>query len=125
MPEATNALNRDQVSAAQAGVTKSVVGRDTRAKERGSFCRPELIRNRSDAARFSDHHFRISSVHGYSGDHGVLTIHNISASARFAHTIFATEETDTDPFTDLPSGYSAAQGFNAANDFMPGNPRQF
>src|SRR4029077_20858130 len=88
------------------------------------FCRPELIRNRSDAARFSNHHFRISSVHGYSGDHRVLAIHNVSASARFAHTVFATEETDTDPFTDLPSGHSATQGFNAANYFMPGKERQ-
>ena len=66
MPKATNALHSDQISAAQAGVAKSVVGRDTRAEERGGFCGTELIRNRSDAARFSDHHFRISSVHGYS-----------------------------------------------------------
>ena len=124
MPKATNALHRDQISAAQAGVAKSVVGRDTRAEERSGFCGTELIRNGSDAARFSDHHFRISSVHGYSGYHGVLTIHNVSASARFAHPIFAAEKADTDPLTDFPSGHSTAQGFNAANHFMPRNARQ-
>ena len=75
-------------------------------------------------ARFSDHHFRISSIHGYSRYHGVLTIHDVSASARFAHPVFAAEEADTDPLTDFPSGHAAAQGFNATNDFMPRNARQ-
>ena len=84
----------------------------------------ELVRNGSDAARFSDHHFRISSIHGYSRCHGVLTIHDVSASARFAHSVFAAEEADTNPLTDFPSGHSAAQGFNAAHDFMPRNARQ-
>jgi hypothetical protein len=32
MPEAANALHGDQISTAQAGVAKSVVGRDTRAE---------------------------------------------------------------------------------------------
>src|SRR5688500_5003563 len=81
MPKATNALHRDQISAAQIGVAKSVEGRDARAEKRGGFYGTELIRNRSDAARFSDHHFRISSIHGYAGYYCVLTINNVSASA--------------------------------------------
>jgi hypothetical protein len=125
MPKAANALHSDQVSAAQAGIAKSVVGRDTRAKEWSGFRGPELIRDGSDPARFSDHHFGVSSIHGYAGDHGVLTIHNVSAPARFAHPIFAAEEADTYSLTDLPFSYSSAQGFNAANYFMPGNARQF
>jgi hypothetical protein len=108
MPKAPNALHSDQISAAQAGVAKSVVGRDTRAEERGGFGGREFVRNGSDAARFSDHHFRISSVRGYSGYHGVLTIHHVSASAWLAHPIFAAEEADTDPLTDCPSRHSAA-----------------
>jgi hypothetical protein len=108
MPKATNALHSDQISAAQAGVAKSIVGRDTRAEERGSFCGPELIGNGGDAARFSDHHLRISSIHGYSRYHGVLAIHNVSASAWLARAVFAAEEADTDPLTDFPSGHSAA-----------------
>ncbi len=89
MPKAANALHSDQVSTAQAGVAKSVVGRDTRAEKRSGFRGCELIRNRSDGACFSDHHFRISSIRGYSRYHGVLTIHNVSESARFAHPVFA------------------------------------
>jgi hypothetical protein len=108
MPKATNALHPDQISAAQTGVAKSVVGRDTRAQERGGFCGTELVRNGSDAACLSDHHFRISSIHGYSQCHGVLTIHNVSASARFAHSVLAAEQADTNPLTDFPSGHSAA-----------------
>jgi len=50
MPKATNALHRDQISTAQAGVAKSVVGRDTCAQERGGFCGAELIRNASYCA---------------------------------------------------------------------------
>ncbi len=125
MSKATNALHRNQISAAQAGVAKGVVGRDTRAEERSSFCGTELIRNGSNAARFSNHHFRISSVHGYARCYGVLTIHSVTAPARFAHPVFAAEEADTDPLTDFPSGHSAAQSFNAADDFMPRNAREF
>jgi hypothetical protein len=121
MPQAANALHGDQISTAQAGVAKSVVGGDTRAEERGGIYGTELVRNRSNGARFSDHHFRVSSIHGHSQYNGVLTIHNVSASARFAHPVFAADQADTNPLTDFPSGHSDAQGFNAANHFMPGN----
>src|SRR4029077_13299194 len=124
MPKATNALHSDQISVAQAGIAKSVVGRNARAEERGGFCGCELIGNGGDAACFSDHHFRISSIRGYSQYHGVLTIHHVSTSTRFAHPVFAADQADTNPLTDFPLGHSAAQGFNAANDFMPRNARQ-
>jgi hypothetical protein len=124
MAEATNALHGDQVSTAQAGVAKSVVRRGTRVEERGGFFGPELVRNGSDATRFGDHHFRVSSIHGYSRYYGVLTIHDVAASAWLAHPVLAAEESDTDPLTDFPPGHSTAQGFNAASDFMPGNARQ-
>src|SRR6266849_10155018 len=107
MPQATNALHRDQISTAQAGVAKRVVGRDTRAEERGGFGGSELVRYGSDAARFSDHHFGISTIRAYSGYHRLLTIHRVSASARFAHPVFSGNETDTNPLTDFPSGHSA------------------
>ena len=54
MPKATNALHSDQISAAQTGVAKSVVGRNARTEEGGGFCGAELIRNGCDAARLSD-----------------------------------------------------------------------
>jgi hypothetical protein len=59
MPKATNALHSDQISAAQASVAKSVVGCNPGAEERGGLYGSELVRNRSDAVRFSNHHFRI------------------------------------------------------------------
>src|SRR4029077_16819100 len=113
------ALHGDQISTAQTRVAKSVVGRNARAEERGGFYGCELIRNRSDCARFRDHHFRISSIRGYSRYHRVLTIHDVSASARFAHPVFPTNQANTNPLTEFPSGHSAAQGYNAANHFMP------
>jgi hypothetical protein len=124
MPKTTNTLHSDQISTTQAGVAKSVVGRDPRAEERGGFRRPEIIGDRRDAARFSDHRFRISSIHGDSRHHGILTIHNVAASAWLAHSVFPAEEPHTDPLADFPSGHSAAQGFNAANHFMTWNARQ-
>jgi hypothetical protein len=124
MPKTTYALHGDQISTAQAGVAKSVVRRDTCTEERGSFCGRELIRNGSDAAGFSDHHFGISPILGYSRYYRVLTIHHISASARFAHSIFAGDQADTDPLADSPFRHSAAQGFNAANYFMSRNARE-
>jgi hypothetical protein len=124
MPKATNALHSDQVSAAQASVAKSVVGCDTGAEERGGLYGTELVRNGSDAVRFSNHHFRISTIRGYSRYGRVLTLHHVSASARFAHRVFTAEEADTDTLTDFPFGHSAAQCLNAANYFMPRNARQ-
>jgi hypothetical protein len=124
MPKATNPLHTDQISAAQAGVTKGVVGRNARTKEWSSLHGSEFIRNGCDAARFSDHHFGISSIDGYSRIHGVLTVHHVSASARLAHSVLAAKEADTDPLTDFPFGDSASQGFDAPNCFMPWNARE-
>src|SRR5262249_677599 len=36
----------------------------------------------------------------------------------------AGKQADTDPLTNFPPGYSVAQGFNAANCFVPRNARQ-
>jgi hypothetical protein len=124
MPKTTYALHGDQISTAQASVAKGIVRRDTCTQERGGFCGRELIRNGSDAAGFSDHHFRISSILGYSRYYRVLTIHHVSASARFAHSIFAGDQADTNPLADFPFRHSAAQGFNAANYFMSRNAGQ-
>jgi len=124
MPKAANALHSDEISGAQAGIAKRVVGRNACAKERSGFRGCELIRNRRDGACFSDHHFGISPICGYSRHDRVLTIDNVSAPARFTHAVFSGNETDADPLTDFPSGYSAAQGINAANDFMSRNARQ-
>src|SRR6185369_8134440 len=60
MPKPANALHSHQISAAQAGIANGVISRDTRAEERGGLHGSELVRNGSDAARFSDHDFRIS-----------------------------------------------------------------
>jgi hypothetical protein len=125
MPKAANALHSDQISAAQTSVAKSVVSCNTSAQEWGGFYGSELIRNGSDAVRFSNHHFRVSAVHGYSWYDGVLTLHQVSASARFAHSVFTAEEPDTNPLADFPPRNACAQRFNAANDFMPRNARQF
>jgi hypothetical protein len=124
MAKAANPLYGDQISAAQAGVAKSVESGDTRAQQRGGLCGIELIRHGRDCARFSDHHFRVSTVNGHSGHHWVLTIHDVSASARFARAVFAGDQADTNPLTDLPSRHPAAQGVDAANYFMPRNARQ-
>ncbi len=53
-----------------------------------------------------------------------MTIHRVSTSARFAYPVFAGNEPDANPLTDFPSGYSAAQRFNAAYNFMSRNARQ-
>src|SRR5260370_10061172 len=44
--------------------------------------------------------------------------------AGFAHSVVSGNEADTNALPDFPSRHSAAQGFNAANDFMSGNTRQ-
>jgi hypothetical protein len=123
MPKAANALHRDQISAAQTGVPKSVVSRDTCAKEGRRVHGGKLVRNGSDGACFSDHHFRISTVDGYPGYHRILTIHAVSAPAGFADAVFAGDQADTDPLTEFPSRHSVAQGVDAAHDFMARDAR--
>src|SRR4029077_1828671 len=125
MPKAANALHSDEISPAQTSVAKSVVGCNTGAEQRGRLHGSELVRNGSDAARFSNHHFRVSAVHGYSRYDGVLTLHHVPASARFAHSVFTAEEPDTNPLADFPPRNACAQRSDAANDFMPRNARQF
>src|SRR6266576_961113 len=115
MSKAANALHSDQVAAAQAGIAKSVVSRNARTEKRSGVRGCELIRNRSEGACFSDHHFRISTVHGYSRCRGVLAIHDVSAPAWFAHPIFSGNKADTNSLPDFPSGRSASDGVNAAN----------
>jgi hypothetical protein len=123
MPKATNALNGDQIPASQASIAKGIVGRNARAQQRGGLRGTELIGNGSEAARFSDHHFRISTVHGYLRYHWVLTIHAVSTSARLAGAVLSGDQADANALTDLPSRHAAAQGVDAANDFMTGNAR--
>src|SRR6202035_5498033 len=99
-----------------------VIGCDASAEERRGFSRIQFIRNGSKGARLSDHHFRISSIHGYSKCYGVLAIHHVTASAWFADAVFAGDQTDANALTDLPFGHSATESFDTANDLVPRNP---
>jgi hypothetical protein len=66
----------------------------------------------------------VHTIDGHSRYHGVLTIHEVTASARFAHAVFATEEPDTNPLADSPLGHAGADGIYAANNFMSRHARQ-
>src|SRR5262249_41425555 len=99
-------------------------GSNTCAEEWSGFSGIKLIRNGSDASGFRDHHLRISSIDGYSGHDRVLAINGVSASARFAHSVFARDEADTDALADFPSGYSGTQGVDPANYLVAGNAWQ-
>jgi hypothetical protein len=46
-----------------------------RSSRRSGFGGSEFVRNGGDAARFGDHHFRISAIHGDSRNDRVLAIH--------------------------------------------------
>jgi hypothetical protein len=120
MPEATNALHGDQISTAQTGVAKGVVGCNARAEERNGICGSEFVRNGCDGARFSDHDFRISSIRRYSRDHRVLTIHHVPAAAWLAHAVFSGNEADTDPLADFPFGYSLPNASMRPTTSCPG-----
>jgi hypothetical protein len=121
--KATNALHSDQISAAQAGVAKSVVGCDPRTEE-GRLL-PTRAHPEGNLCRALPRSVLPHILHyGDSRYHRVTTIHHVSASAWPAHSVFAAEEPDTNSLTDFPSGRSAAQAFNAANNFMLRNARQ-
>jgi hypothetical protein len=124
MSEAANSLHGDQITAAQAGVAKSVVGRNPCAEKRSGVYGGEFVRNGSDPARLRNHDFRVSSVDRYSWRDRVLTIYDVSPSAGFARSVFAAEEANAHALTGFPSGHSTAQCVNAAHDFMARNAGQ-
>src|SRR5437899_3056652 len=78
MSETANSLHGDQITAAQAGVAKSVVGRDPRAEKRSGIYGGEFVGNGSDPARLRDHAFRVSSVDRNSRRDCLLTIYDVS-----------------------------------------------
>jgi len=124
MSKATNTLHRYQVASAQTSIAKSVIGGNTGAKKRGGFHRSKLIRDRRYGTRFSDYHFRVSSVHAYSGYYWVLAVHDVSAPAWFADSVFTPEKAHTAALTDLPSGHPSTQGLDTAHHFVPRNAWQ-
>jgi hypothetical protein len=113
-----------QIASAQTSIAKSVIGRNSSAKKRGGFHGSKLIRDRSYATCFGDYHFRISSVHGYSGYYWVLAVHEVSAPAWFADSVFTAEKAHTDALTDFPSSHPRTQGLDTPHDLVPGNAWQ-
>jgi len=124
MPEPTNALHRDQIPAAQAGIPQRVEGRDARAQERRRLDRREVVRNSRESPRFGDHHLGIAAVRSDAGYHRVSAIHHVSTPARFADAVFPAEVTNSDPLTESPPRHAAAHSINAADDFVSWYPRQ-
>src|SRR5712671_1592025 len=124
MSEATDALDGDEISAAEAGVAQGVVGGDAGAEERGGFGGAEVVGNGGDAASLGDHNFGVAAVDGDAGDYGVEAIDDVAAAAGFAGAVFATEEADAYALTNFPFGDAGAEGFDAADYFVAGNARE-
>src|SRR5882762_7083576 len=124
MSEAADALDGDEISAAQAGVAEGVVGGDAGAEERGGFRGAEVVGDGGDAAGFGDHNFGVAAVDSDAGDYGVEAIDDVAAAAGLAGAIFAAEEADAYALTNFPFGDAGAEGFDAADYFVAGDTRK-
>ena len=124
MSEAADALDGDEIAAAEAGVAEGVVGGDAGAEERGGFGGAEVVGNGGDAASFGDHNFGVAAVDGDAGDYGIEAIDDVAATAGFAGTVFTAEEADAYALTHFPFRDAGAEGFDAADDFVARNARE-
>src|ERR1700727_1903577 len=119
-----NALHRYHVSRAQAAIAKRVVSRDAGTDQRSGLFGFQFFRNRRQGSRLGNHHFSVSAVCCNSRNHGVKTMHKISATAWLALSVFATKETYADALSNIPLGNVRADLFNAANNFVPRHSRK-
>src|SRR6266404_7243088 len=124
MSQAADALDGDEISAAEAGVSQGVVGGDAGAEERGGFGGAEVVGDGGDAASFGDHNLGVAAVDGDTGDYGVEAIDDVASAAGLAGAVFAAEEADAYALTNFPFADAGAEGFDAADYVVGGDARE-
>jgi hypothetical protein len=100
--ETADALYRDKIAGAQAGIAKRVVCRNASAQEWSRFRGCELIGNRGESPGLGNHNLCVAAVGRDAGNDRVQAIHKIATLAGFTFTVLATEEPYSDTLPNFP-----------------------
>src|SRR5689334_14966179 len=123
MAQPADAVNRDDVSSASAGVPQCVVDRHPRAHEWSSFFSRNFIRDRRERTCRCDHVLRISTVE-VNASHFAIDAHGeIAATTLLAHEIMKAVPTDTNSLPDGPRRDVVAERVDASSDLMTRHTR--
>jgi hypothetical protein len=124
MAKTTDALYRDKITRAQAGIAKRVVCRNASAQERSRFCRCKFIGNRGESAGLGNHHLCVPAIGRDTGNDRMQAIHKIAPLAWFTFTVLASEEPYSNALPNFPIGNACANHFDSAYDLVSRHSRQ-
>src|SRR5262249_17186612 len=96
MTKAADAEHSDKVTRFRWRVSQGVERRESRAKQRRSICRRQIVRDMHKPGGLRDHHLGISAIRMNARKFLVTTVHEIAISTELAITARASEEADTD-----------------------------
>jgi hypothetical protein len=124
MAQTTDALYRDKITGAQAGIAKRVVCCNASAQEWSRFRGCKFIGNRGESASLGNHNLCVPAIGRDTGNDRTQAIHKIPALARFTFTVLAAEESYSNALPNFPIGNAWANHFDAAYDLMSRHSRQ-
>jgi hypothetical protein len=123
MTKAADTEHSDKVTRLRWRVSQGVERRESRAKQRRSICRRQIVRDMHKPGGLRDHHFGISAIRMNAREFLVTTVHEIAISTEFAITARASKEADTDALTNRPALDARAKGIDPPDHFVPRDAR--
>jgi hypothetical protein len=123
MAKTTDALYRDKITGAQAGIAKRVECRNPSAQEGSRFRGCKFIGNRGESAGLGNHHFCVPAIGRNTRNDWVQAVHKIAALAGFTFTVLAAEESYSDALPNFPIGNAWANHFDATYDLVSRHSR--
>jgi len=121
MAQASDSLNRDQVSGANARIAQGIEHGDAGAHQRCGIGGWKIVGDGSDCFGGDNHVLGITAIEVNSSDLLVAAEHEITAAAVLAHETVTAMPAYADPLSGLPIGNVGADRVDPAGDFMTGN----
>src|SRR5262249_38893625 len=118
MTKAADAEHRNKIARLCRRVSQGIERRESRAKQRRSIRRRQIVRDAHEPGGLRDHHLGISAIRMNARGSLVATVHEIAIAAEFAITARASEETDTYSLANCPALNTRAKGVDASDHFM-------
>ena len=116
--QTSDAVDRDDIAPARAGIPKGIVDRYARAHERTDFLRRQIIGNQRYCFRSDDQVIGIAAVEIDPGDFAIDAHGEIPAPALFADETMSSMPANADSLTFRPLRNIASDRIDAAGNFM-------
>src|SRR5262249_37238864 len=123
MTKAADTEHSDKVTRLRWRVSQGVECRESRAKQRRSICRRQIVRDTHEPGGLRDHHLGISAIRMNAREFLVTAVHKIAVTTELAITARTSKETDTDALTNRPALDARANGIDPPDHFVPRDAR--